>query len=1314
MTEGAASRRSRTSLIGRWLSRLVLGLLLIVGSTLVAVFSFEQYSLQPLTEFLVERATGRTLSIDGGLDVRAGRIISVRADGIRLANAEWGSGDDMLSIDETEISIDLRDLLGGTVAADNLVANNVRLLFEEDEKGRSNWAMGSGDDQPPSTTESSGPTVLPIIHSQLSNIDIMVKSAALPRPLEVHLDSLGHSVKQGNKIQATVVGAVENRPFKLQASIGSIAQLMNAGAVDIDFKADFEAISIKADGHLDKLLEPRQVNVNVSLASAEISQILATFGFPEMISGAAELEASLQPADDHHRLVLAASVDSLKLDAEARLRALDTIDGASITVAAEGPDLATTARLAGLEGLPSQPFYLESRAALSGKQLSIGETVIHSGESHLSAKGSMSQFPQLIGTNLQLQLVGKNYLEYAELLGVSVTPELKPEPFELNADMESSVQGELQFKARGKLADVGGEFSGKLEGFPSFAGSHLDYRLDGQGGGLIQQLLGQPTVIEGAYLLQGDLKRTRTGFSMERAALSTGANELEISGAIGEDPLRGDTDLSMQFHGPDLDKIIAIAGYTGFIPAGSAEINVAARTQDDGIHVDQLTAQLGRNKLKTSGLISLQAGLAGSRLKVALSGEDIAEALPPDFLTYVDAQQSFDLSGTLAIDNGQLVISVLQARLGEVTVETSGSVSTTQPLTGLSLRVDAQGPDLATIIPENLLPYSLPAEKFSVSGGVALTASGLQLDAVNAEIGLDRLGLSGTIPLLTAGDGLSLVVTASGPDLGAIVPVKFDQIDFAEQAYEIGGKIQLTQGIMSLQQLDFSTPQGQLSGQLSVSLENPVQFGEFDIEAAGDNLAEFAPSTPDYTPAAVPFALRAHGSWDSESLSIEKGTLKLDDARIEAQGKINLPPNVAATRLVLSARGDDLAVLGRFNEFNLPPDGFHIDANLQGNANSIQIPQLDLRIGESDLRGSLQIDFAGKPGIKTRLDSNLLDLVKLLSAEDGAAETEASPQPGASDGRIIPQTPIPADLLHSVNMETRIRIAELRMLHHTLHDIEFDSRLQDGKLAVNQLKATAKQGQIAAQFRAAAEGDRIITSGRLEGKDFSLGTAEATGGEVEFPKQDLILEFDTEGATVRELAANLDGYAQLTGDTGRLRNSYALGFFGSFYSELFSAINPVATREPYTNITCFAAYGEIEDGVGKINPGAVMQTDKLDMFAIGQVDLNTEQISLRFDTSARKGIGISVADFVNPFVGVSGTLASPKLGINPENAMFEGGVAYATGGLSIVAKSLYNRWFGSRDSCTQFENEAAAFLLERQNTKEKEIPEPEKSTTEGG
>jgi len=460
---------------------------------------------------------------------------------------------------------------------------------------------------------------------------------------------------------------------------------------------------------------------------------------------------------------------------------------------------------------------------------------------------------------------------------------------------------------------------------------------------------------------------------------------------------------------------------------------------------------------------------------------------------------------------------------------------------------------------------------------------------------------------------------------------------------------------------------------------------------------------PEYTPAAVPFDLNARGSWDSEKVNIEEGTLQLDDASLEVQGEVDLLPDMTTTRLVLSARGNQLSDLGQFKGVNLTPVEFRIDVSLQGDANGLQIPELNVRIGDSDLRGSLQIGFVGKPNIGIKLESDFLNLAKLIPPEDNLQEVEASAKPQTSDGRLIPQLPVPVEQLHRINLETRIKLSDLHLPNRRLQNVQIDLNLQEGNLTVSQIKATATKGQVVARLQARADGDRIVTSGKLEGREFMLGNTDESADGTIFPRLNLEIEFETAGATVRELAANLNGHALFTGEEGRLPNSRALGLYGSFATELLSSVNPFVTREPYTNISCFTAFAEIVDGVTQIDPGTVMQTDKLDMFAGGNIDLNTEQIQLRFDTTARKGIGVSVGDFINPFVGVSGTLASPGLGVNPKSATFEGGFAVATGGLSIVAKGLFSRWLGNKDPCALLETNAQGYLQEKQDAEQQEL-----------
>ena len=1286
------TRGSLAGRIVRWIFVFFLGVVLLACTVLVALFSFEQSTLRPLAERAVTQITGRAFSIEGNLDAHAGRIVTVRADRIRLANADWGSSDDMLTIEGVEISLDLLPLLDGILAIDNVMVSSGKILSEQDGQGRSNWTMDASDG--PSPVRATDPNDLPLLlaHAELSNIDITVKSSGLTRALDIRLESVVQDTEQDDDLSLVVKAVIEDHPVNLQGRIGPLKNLLGKREVELEFKGDFDVFSINANGRLDNLLEPKKSSLHITFEAVDAQQISTMFALPEVVSGALEFDVKLVPDGDHHRLDIAGSIGALDLNGNARLQALDTLDGSSINLITQGPDLASIAKLAGLVGLPSKPFRFESSLELAGKHLQIGETQLDTGDNHLTLQGAMNQFPKLAGTNLNLQFYGKNYLEFSELLGLTEKTGLKPAPFKVQGDLEYSALDQQTFSAQLALGDISGEFDGMLTEYPRFVGSHLKYRIHAAHGADLLRLLDRPLLIEEPLTVEGEVRRTQAGINIDRSILSLGENELDVSGLIGEDPLRRDSNLSVRYRGPDLGKVAAIAGYAGFVPGGVATINAAVRAQSDGIHLDSLDVELGRNKLKGSGLIGMQSDLAGSRVSVSISGEDIAEVLPAGLLDYVAAQQSFELSSTLASSSGQLAIDSLEARLGEVQLRASGIVSMDQPHSNTRMKIDIKGPNFAAIIPEQLVASDLPQEEFSVTGGVGLNQNGLALDTVKVSIGATRLELFGTIPLDASADGLDLTIAANGPNLDQLLPIESDQFDIRDLAFKIDGHVQLADGILSVRQLSLSTSRGSIAGSLGIALDDPGRFGQFDLKSSGDNLEAFFPAMPEYRPAAVPFDLNARGSWDTKKINIDKGVLELDDSRIEAQGEIDLSSNMTATRLVFSARGDSLAHLGQIQGLVLPPDRFNIEASLQGNTRGLGISKLTAVIGESDLGGSLSIEFADKPNIALELNSRILDLARFLPPEDDSAEVAPPPSKTASDGLVIPERAVPTELLNSMNMETNIDIEEMRLPNNVFRNVDIIMTLQEGDFVVKQFNATAAEGKLVARLQMVANDDRIATSGALEGTDIVLGDNQPGDQGNSLPEQDFYIEFETEGSTVRELAGNLNGYAQITGAEGRLKNGFALGLFGSFFQELIGAINPFAKKEPYTTISCFAAYAEIIDGVATINPGAVMQTDKLDMFTRGQIDLKTEQVNLRFDTIARKGIGVSVADFVNPFVGVSGTFAQPKLGLDSKNAMFEGGFAYATGGLSIVLKGMYGRWFGIKDPCVQFEKQAETIM----------------------
>jgi hypothetical protein len=64
---------------------------------------------------------------------------------------------------------------------------------------------------------------------------------------------------------------------------------------------------------------------------------------------------------------------------------------------------------------------------------------------------------------------------------------------------------------------------------------------------------------------------------------------------------------------------------------------------------------------------------------------------------------------------------------------------------------------------------------------------------------------------------------------------------------------------------------------------------------------------------------------------------------------------------------------------------------------------------------------------------------------------------------------------------------------------------------------------------------------------------------------------------------------------------------------------------------------------------------------------------------------------INPLIKVGGRLTTPAVEIDPAGTLTSGGLAVATIGLSLVAKSLSDRFLSSPDPCGDARKEIQKF-----------------------
>ncbi|MEJ2604689.1 MAG: hypothetical protein P8172_15640, partial [Gammaproteobacteria bacterium] len=174
------------------------------------------------------------------------------------------------------------------------------------------------------------------------------------------------------------------------------------------------------------------------------------------------------------------------------------------------------------------------------------------------------------------------------------------------------------------------------------------------------------------------------------------------------------------------------------------------------------------------------------------------------------------------------------------------------------------------------------------------------------------------------------------------------------------------------------------------------------------------------------------------------------------------------------------------------------------------------------------------------------------------------------------------------------------------------------------------------------------------------------------------------GTDIRELAAGANGHIYIDSRGGQLISRRIVQMiYGDMLREILSTVNPFIDKSVERRLECIVVPLTIADGRLTAPANVFLRSDTLNISIHPEVDLRTEEIEIVFRTTPRKGLTISAAELINPYVKVVGTLASPGLAMDEKGALVRSGVAFATGGWSILAKAAWDRLRRSSDPCTE-------------------------------
>jgi hypothetical protein len=466
---------------------------------------------------------------------------------------------------------------------------------------------------------------------------------------------------------------------------------------------------------------------------------------------------------------------------------------------------------------------------------------------------------------------------------------------------------------------------------------------------------------------------------------------------------------------------------------------------------------------------------------------------------------------------------------------------------------------------------------------------------------------------------------------------------------------------------------------------------EFDIQLR--KFSDISFLVPNRDLPAIPFTASGRLVNEKTRTKLDQVQLSLGEIRANVDGDLK-PDNTF--QLAIKASGPDASKLDKIAGTELPAKAFSVSTGLQGNPSAFELRNADVVLGESRARGNLKIGLGDVTMLHGSIVSPYLDGRHWQPGED---EEEGQPADSTAEASewMFDDTPVTILQDHKMDIDLDLNIETLVLSNTTVKDIDLNFLLTKGLL---KLSPFTFKGTLGGSYNGTFTLDGTSGTPRLHldanGKNVRIGLMAAPEQDpLTYPSLDIQADLSGMGATRREMASSLDGKLRIYQGTGKLARAGMDILFSDFLTQLFTQLNPFAKTDEYTTLECAVFAAHAESGLIKAFP-LIVHTEQLTILSNGTVDLNTEILDLSFNSKPRTGIGLSPGMVINPLIKVGGRLTAPAVEIDPAGTLTSGGLAVATVGLSLVAKSLSDRFLSSPDPCGDARKEIEKYDAENQ------------------
>ena len=903
----------------------------------------------------------------------------------------------------------------------------------------------------------------------------------------------------------------------------------------------------------------------------------------------------------------------------------------------------------------------------------------------LSAHGRVDDIADLRRPEIEFTATGPDVDDLTRMLGLG---EEGDGDINIAGALKPVADGPLSLTIKGNLGQTEIDAAGEVPDVKSTETLRLQVTAAGPDLGRILRLAGIHQVRESPFMLRFDAESVGSLFEIREATMVFADARIDGAAQFPRFPSIDDAVISLRVEGPDIERFRYITGMPG-AARGPFSLGFTIDVRDDGVEVLELIMNTSLGELRADGSIGDPDTFLGTEVNLRVRTKSLAKLAGaygiegmPDKPAEMTGAAEYAKAGIRTRGPVSLTIDSDSAQV-------DGLVTLRPGILGSDVRIGAAGDSLAYLVGMFAEPTGVPALPYDLSARLRVRDDGFRITDIGGVLGTTSVSGEGLLVPAKMLAGSWFDVTARGRDFEEI-PESISDLDVRPGPFELEGRIEFRADAIELSDVSLGRPNGDVRLGLIVGVGRPQTHVDFDVVANGRDIRSVARGFGGFEAFEQPFSLTARGKVRGTYWTYDRLDAAIGDATVSAAGDLELADAASSTEFDFALGIPSLAALGTVDGRRFRDQAVSVTANVTSGDGLLAVETLDIGIGDSDIRGKVLVRDGDVPQIEVDVYSDRLNLRPLLEEPEEGVVTE----PNFEDGRVIPDIAMPVEALRKINASLDIDIAELQREAMLLSNIEVDARLHDGRLDVATARFKARSGELLAMAFYDASTDIASASIELVARDFAFGMSETN--------RDLLMTGDIDiglrsaGNDLRTLAGNANGIVFMDTRGGRIaQNNFIHAIYGNLLEEILNTINPFRKTDPYTEFECAIVAAKIDNGVLTGAPNSFISTSKIRLVTRSTVDLNNENIRIGIRTTPRRILSISAGELINPYVQVVGTLAKPQLAVDETGVLISGGAAVATGGLSLLARGLWDRLSKAGDACNQVSDTALEQLGER-------------------